>query len=713
MAQPEAEWEAMNRLKPAKWFSLNQLRASIRWPGVSGADDRVAELAAPHRITKTWSGKLRPRDERRRTMKRLRPARILTSLAFLAVAALLISSCAKEPKLIPRDVLFGNPVKANPQISPDGTMMAYLAPVDDVLNVWVKTIGKEDDKAVTKDDNRGIRRYFWAGDSNQIMYLQDVGGNENWRLYAANLQDDSIKDLTPYDSVQVRIVERDKNFPNELLIEMNLQDRRVHDVYHLDLTTSDLELVARNPGNIVGWLADADFKVRGAMASTPDGGFDLLYREQEDASWDKLLTWDSENSLSSEALGFTKDGKWINMVDSRNANAGRLVKLNIATGQTQVLAEDPEYDVSRVVINPDTREVEAAAFMKDRLEWVVLDDAVKEDFDAISKLDHGDYFVYDRDNADDTWLVGFTKDDGPVSYYAFDRKTKKGTFLFDHMPALNNYKLAAMEPISFTSRDGLTIHGYVTFPPTKKRSNLPMVLNVHGGPWYRDSWGYNPEAQWLANRDYVCLQVNFRGSTGYGKDFVNAGDREWAGKMHNDLIDGVNWAIEKGYADPKKIAIYGGSYGGYAALVGATFTPDVFCCAVDIVGPGNLLSWINSIPPYWTSLRGLLFKRIGNPDTDPAFLKSRSPLFKVDQIQIPMLIAQGANDPRVPQAESEQIVDALKKKGLDYQYMLFPDEGHGFAKPENRLKFYAGAEKFLAKYLGGRYEGAPAEEAAH
>jgi len=645
------------------------------------------------------------------TMKQSNSARFLTIMAVFAAAALLISSCAKEPEIIPRKVLFGNPEKAAPQISPDGVMMAYLAPVDDVLNVWVKTIGEENDRPVTKDDNRGIRRYFWAEDSEHIMYLQDKGGNENWRLYAVNLETDETMDLTPHDNVQVRIVEHDKHFPNELLIAMNLENPQVHDVYHLDLTTSELEMVARNPGNIVGWIADSDFRISAAVGMTPDGGFDLMYRADEEASWDRLLTWDNENSLSSDAVGFTKDNSAMYLIDSRGANAGRLVKMDIRTGAIEVITEDPKYDVTRVMINPDTRSIEAVAFLKDRVEWRVLDESLKDDFDAVAALDSGDYIVYDRDNADQTWLVGFTKDDGPVAYYAFDREAGTGTFLFNHMPELNNYKLAAMQPISFTARDGLTIHGYITFPAGKKR-DLPMVLNVHGGPWARDTWGYHPEAQWLANRGYACLQINFRGSTGYGKEFVNAGDREWGGKMHNDLIDAVNWAVEQGYADPEKIAIYGGSYGGYAALVGATFTPDVFCCAVDIVGPSNLITWFNTIPPYWENLKPLFRKRIGDPMADPEFMRSRSPLFKADQIKIPMLIAQGANDPRVPQAESEQIVDALKEKGIDYEYMLFPDEGHGFAKPDNRLKFYAAAEEFLAKHLGGRSEPAHAG-AAH
>lgn len=633
-------------------------------------------------------------------------------LAF-AIAALLlcggiapfISSCTTpEPELIPREVLFGNPVKAAPQISWDGEMMAYLAPVNDVLNVWVKTIGAEDDRVVTKDDNRGISRYFWAADNKHMMYLQDVGGNENWRLYGVNLETDEIKDLTPFDNVTVRIVDVSKRFPNELLIAMNKEDPQVHDVYHLDLTSGELELVAKNPGNVIGWVTDADFRVRGAQAATPDGGFELLVRDNDKADWQKLVSWDSEDSLTSGAGWFSEDGNYIYLKDSRNVNAGRLVKMEIATGNIEVIAEDPEYDLSGVMVHPDTYEVQAVSFYKARKELVVLDESIKGDFDAIAKLDDGDFFVIDRDNADDIWLVGFTKDNGPVAYYAFDRETQKGRFLFHHMPELNNYTLAPMEPISFTSRDGLTIHGYITYPSGKGRTNLPMVLNVHGGPWHRDGWGYNSEAQWFANRGYVCLQVNFRGSTGYGKEFLNAGDKEWGGKMHDDLVDAVNWAVEQDIADPEKVAIYGGSYGGYAALVGATFTPDLFCCAVDFCGPSNLVTVIESVPPYWSTLLATFHKRVGNPETEKEFLESRSPLFKVDQIEIPMLIAQGANDVRCKQAEAEQIVEAMKKKGIEYEYMLFPDEGHGLAKPENRLKFCGAVERFLANHLGGRYE---------
>jgi len=626
-----------------------------------------------------------------------------------------ISCCCKHstelPKttstnndLIPRDVLFGNPEKISPRISPDGTKIAYIAPFDNVLNIWIQTIGLKDDQVITNDKNRGIHYYFWASDSKHIMYLQDVGGNEQFHLYGIDLNDNSIKDYTPFKNVMVWVIGKDKHFPDELLITMNKENAQLHDAYHLDLKTGDLKLIAKNPGNFGGWLVDSNLKIRGANAVTPEGGYDFMVRDDESSEWEKLISWDSEDTFTSHVVSFTKDGKNIYLVDSRNANAGRLVKMDIETLQMEVIAEDPQYDVNNVIINPDSYEIEAVTFLKERNVYQILDDSIRYDMTAIRELDHGDYTIVDRDNDDNTWLVAFEKDNGPISYYSYERKTRAGTYLFDHRPELNQYNLTPMEPFSFTSRDGLTIHGYISYPPEKERKNLPMVLNVHGGPYYRDSWGFHPEAQWFANRGYVCLQVNFRGSSGYGKKFINAGDREWGGKMHDDIIDAVNWAVENGIADPSKVAIYGASYGGYAALVGATFTPDVFCCAVDIVGPSNLITFLKNVPPYWMTFLPTLYKRVGDPEKDVEFLKSRSPLFKVDNIKIPILIAQGANDPRVKAIESEQIVKAMQKKGLYYEYLLFQDEGHGFAKPENRIKFYTAAEKFLAKHLGGRYE---------
>jgi dipeptidyl aminopeptidase/acylaminoacyl peptidase len=632
-------------------------------------------------------------------------------LVCLCAGLSLMMGCAEtQPEIIPREVIFGNPEKVSPTISPDGTMLAYLAPVDDVLNVWVKTIGQDDDRVVTKDTDRGIRIYFWAADGKHMMYLQDVGGNEDYHLYAVNIETDDIRELTPYEGVRVQVIERDKHFPDELLIGMNMEDPRLFDIYHLDIPTGEIEMVAKNPGNVVGWLADRQMKIRASMTPTADGGFDLYVRETEDSDWVKLLTWDSDNSLTSHPLGFTKDGKYLYCQDSREANASRLVKIDATTGETiEVLAEDPVYDLGGVMINEDTYEPQAVAFAKARMEWVILDESIRGDIEAVKQIDTGDFSIRSVDHADDTWIVGFTKDDGPVPYYVFERETDEATFLFYHRPELTQYTLSPMEAISFNSRDGRTIHGYITYPPAVGRSNLPVVLNVHGGPWARDMWGYHPEAQWLANRGYACLQVNFRGSSGYGKVHLNAGDKEWGGKMHDDLIDGVNWAIDEGIADPERIAIYGGSYGGYAALVGATFTPDVFCCAVDVVGPSNLITFIQTLPAYWQPVLDMWYDRVGNPETEADFLRSRSPLFKADQIKIPMLIAQGANDPRVKQSESEQIVAAMEDNGIEYEYLLFEDEGHGFAKPENRLEFYAAAEKFLAKHLGGRSQDASVE----
>jgi dipeptidyl aminopeptidase/acylaminoacyl peptidase len=621
--------------------------------------------------------------------------------------------------LIPREVLFGNPERISPHISPDGTRLAWIAPREGVLNVWVAPIGAsgvdwDAAEVVTDDTDRGIRVFAWARDGRHLLYLQDTGGDENWRLYDVDLDPETPaaaggvasrtkRDLTPYDGIQARIIATRKSHRDEVLVGMNRDNPQLHDVYRLDLKTGDLAKLIENPG-YAGWLADEDMVVRGALAPLPDGGFDLLVRDDAEADWRTLLAISADDAPASDVLSFAGDGKSLLAVSSVGVDTGRLVRIDLASGGTQVLFEDSEADVAGAMLHPDTREPQIAAVVKDRTEYHVLDPAVQPDYEAIRALHSGDPQLVGRDEADATWLVAFTDDAGPVRYYAYDRASRTGTFLFDHRPELSRYELARMEPFSYVTRDGLTVHGYVTFPPGAGRSGLPAVLDVHGGPQARDVWGFDPEAQWLANRGYLCVQVNYRGSTGYGKAFVSAGDREWGAKMHDDLIDAVRYVVEQGWADPDLIAIYGGSYGGYAALVGAAFTPDVFACAVDIVGPSNLKTLLETIPPYWAPIRAQLYKRVGNPETDEEFLWSRSPLSRARDIRIPLLIAQGANDPRVKQAESEQIVAALAEAGIDYEYLLFPDEGHGFAKPENRLKFYAAAEPFLARYLGGRFE---------
>lgn len=411
--------------------------------------------------------------------------------------------------------------------------------------------------------------------------------------------------------------------------------------------------------------------------------------------------WDADEEGG--ALDFSLDGDTLYIVGNHDANTQRLIALDLANREEKIIAKDEQYDVGGVITHPTKRNIQAVSFYKDKLEWQVLDDEIAADFEAIASIRTGQYFISSRDLADKHWIVGFLTDDGPVYYYLYERETKSHTLLFSNRPELEDLPLAPMESISYQARDGLTIHGYLTVPQGLE-APYATVLLVHGGPWVRDTWGYSPQVQWLANRGYAVLQPNFRGSTGYGKDFVNAGNRQWAAAMHDDLIDAVNWLIEQEIADPNKIAIMGGSYGGYATLVGLTFTPDVFACGVDIVGPSNLITLMKSIPPYWKPLMSMFQHRVGNLETEEEFLKSRSPLFFVDKINKPLLIGQGANDPRVKQAESEQIVEVMRKANKPVTYVLYTDEGHGFARPENRLHFYGVAEEFLAKYLGGQFE---------
>jgi len=611
--------------------------------------------------------------------------------------------------LIPRQVLFGNPERLSPRLSPDGTRLAWIAPHEGVLNVWLAPASSQAGvdwahaQVVTDDTDRGIRTFFWAHDGRHLLYLQDTGGDENWRLYDVDTTTMERRDLTPFDGVQARLIGMERKFPGELLVGINRDNPELHDVYRLDLVTGELTKEAENPG-FIDWVADAQLAVRAAIAPEPDGSFVVLVRDTPDSEWWPLLTVPADDALTSDVIAFSEDGGSLLGVTSAGANTGRLVRIDVATGAEHVLAADPEADVRDVRIHPDTREPQIVTLLKDRAEYVVLDPSVSGDLAAIRALHPGDPTFVSADDAEATWLVGFTNDAGAVPYFAYDRASRTGRFLFEHQPALSAYELAAMEPFSFTARDGLTVHGYLTFPPGADRSGLPAVLNVHGGPWFRDTWGFNPEAQWLANRGYLCVQVNYRGSTGYGKAFVNAGDREWGGRMQDDLTDAVAFVTGQGWADPARVAIYGGSYGGYAALAGAAFTPDLYRCAVDIVGPSSLKTLIETIPPYWAPMIAQFHRRVGDPATDADFLWSRSPLSRVSEIRIPLLIAQGANDPRVKQAESEQIVAALEAAGIDHEYLLFPDEGHGFAKPENRLTFYAAAERFLARHLGGRAE---------
>jgi dipeptidyl aminopeptidase/acylaminoacyl peptidase len=634
-------------------------------------------------------------------MKSLFPIILSGGLVF----ALINVVHAALPPLIPRDILFGNPERTSPALSPDGARLAWLAPdTNNVLQVWVQTVGKNDDKIVTADKKRGIRQYSWAKNNRTLLYLQDSDGDENFHIYGVDLETDNVRDFTPFQGVRAEITDLHPDFPNEVLLTLNVRNRSLFDVYRLNLKNGALELDTENPGDVAGWGTDPKFRVRLAQISTPDGGTEIRLRPDDASPWKSFLKVGPDEILDS--LAFTADGKSVYLTSSIGRDTAAVIEKNISTGEEKVIAASDEVDAGHAMIHPRRFVIEAVSFSPGRTSWQVIDPAVKDDFAGLAKLNSGDFFVVNRTEADDIWLVGFQSDRAPGRYYKWDRKSREGTFLFTTRPKLEGLALAEMKPVTIAARDGLKIHSYLTVPVGVESKNAPMVLFPHGGPWARDEWGFNSYAQWLANRGYAVLQPNFRGSTGYGKKHLNAGNKQWGLKMHDDLIDCVNWAVKEGIADPKKIGIMGGSYGGYCALAAVTYTPEVFACSVDIVGPSNLKTLIGTIPPYWKPVRSMFDVRMGNVD-DPKeaeLIRNASPLNFAQKIVRPLLIGQGANDPRVKQAESEQIVAAIQKNEGSVTYVVYPDEGHGFARPENRTDFNARAEAFLGKYLGGKTE---------
>lgn len=636
--------------------------------------------------------------------------------AILASGVLVASATVKaggETPLIPRSVLFGNPEKAGVQLSPDGKYISYRAPVDGVMNVWVGPVDyPASAKPVTKDTHRGIRAYFWAYTSRNILYIQDKGGDENWHVYNVDLDTNKITDLTPFDGVQARVQEVSPDFPNEILVGINNRDPQLHDIHRVNIDTGKMTLVEQNNDGYLGYITDHDMKVYFAQKMTPDGGSQIDKRTGEN-SWSMFTKIPAADSLTTNPLGLDESRKNLFMLESRGRNTAALTLMNIASGQSRTLAEDPKADIAGFVGHPTKNIIQAVSSTYTRRKWHILDKSIEKDFKVLGKVADGEFNITSRTQDDSTWVVAYVMDSGPVRYYLYDRETKKAKFLFTNRPKLENVKLAKMHPQVIKSRDGLNLVSYITLPTWSDPDEngrpdkpLPMVLFVHGGPWARDSWGYHSYHQWLANRGYAVLSVNYRGSTGFGKDFINASTFEWAGKMHNDLIDAVDWAVKSRIADKNKVAIMGGSYGGYATLVGLTFTPDTFACGVDIVGPSNLVTLLESIPPYWAPMIEIFTKRVGDHRTEDGrkLLTERSPLSRVDQIKRPLLIGQGANDPRVKQAEADQIVEAMQKKNIPVTYVLYSDEGHGFARPENKTSFNAVAEAFLAKHLGGRNE---------
>lgn len=620
--------------------------------------------------------------------------------------------------VIPKKLFFASPTKSMPSISSDGTKIAYLAPLaeNSALNIWVKSIDKNDDSPLT-NLKRSIKGHFWAGD--QIIFLHDSDGTENWRLYGVNIHTKEIDSYTPYENVQTRIISRLDTDLTKIIIAFNKEDAKIHDVYSLDLLTKSLHLIYKNELNIVHWAVDCQGNVRAGLSYLDDGTKKLYVRDDNKSPWRLLHTYTFEESANnaSELVGFLYKQNAALMLDTHGYYTNRLIAYDTQTGQRTVLASDKEYDVATISANPttgesmlpcyqdpDTEEVEAIMTDRERPVWQVLKRGLCEEVLETFRR-YGNVHILGHDRKRRYWIVEAEADTSPYTYYLYDTEKRVITELFKTRPDLPSALLAPMEPLSFKSSDGrFTIHGYITFPQGSSRKNMPLVLFVHGGPWMRDSWGYDGRVQLLANRGYVVLQINFRGSAGYGKEFTAAANKEWGGKIHDDLVDGINYVIKEGIADPKRIAIFGISFGGFAALTGVTKTPDLFCCAIDCVGQSNLVTFIRSIPPYWKPFLQKFIKGVGNPETEFDFLMMRSPISHVDAIRVPLLISHGAQDQRVKRDESEMIVHALKEKGIPHEYLLFPDEGHGFSRPENRIKFYDAVERFLSKHLGGRCE---------
>jgi dipeptidyl aminopeptidase/acylaminoacyl peptidase len=618
------------------------------------------------------------------------------------------------PPLIPLEHFFDNPEKAGAKISPDGTRLSYLAPEEGRLNVWVRSVAGDDEAVcVTHDHVRGIRGHSWSRDSARILYAQDRGGNENFHLYAADLSrpGEASVDLTPFEEVRVGIVDVPYHDPAHVLVSMNQRDPHCFDVHRLELATGALELVAENPGNIAGWHTDHAGRLLGATAQTPAGDTEILVRDDEGGEFRSLTVYANEDGGS--VYGFTPDGSALWVGSARGTDLTRLVRLDLATGEESEVHSHPEVDLGGPILRARTGELLAVTNMVDRLEVAFFDADFEGKWAQAATLHHGDVAGVSMDDDETTWVVSFDDDREPGATFRLDTLSGESKFLFRPRPKLDPATLAPMQTVRITSRDGYTLHCCLTLPLGLEPEGLPMVLVVHGGPWARDTWGYDPEAQFLANRGYAVLQVNYRGSTGFGKAFMHAAEHEFAGRMHDDLIDAVEWAVKRGTADRDRVAIYGGSYGGYATLVGVTFTPDVFAAAIDYVGPSSLVTLVRSFPAYWRPfLQGSWFRFVGDPGTEEepneevvADLWARSPLSKVDAIRTPLLVVQGANDPRVTKQEADQIVAALGERGVQVEYLLKDDEGHGFANPENRLDLYRAMERFLAEHLGGRTGG--------
>jgi dipeptidyl aminopeptidase/acylaminoacyl peptidase len=642
-----------------------------------------------------------------------------------AVFLALCSAQAGLPPLIPREILFGNPARTDPKVSPDGSQLSWLAPdKSNTLNVWTSALDGANARCVTNETGDPIEWYTWAGDGRHVLYLHDNAGDEIPHLFSADLTNGNVRDLTPFRGVRAQNVLTDSRHPESLLVALNLRDRNAFDMYRVDVETGAITLEATNPGDVLTWRTDENFLIRAATAFDGKSGRTIIrVREAADKPWRDLVVMPFERALfagqvvnGSLVVSFDPDGKSLLIASALHLDKGRLVRVDLQDGhELEVIAEDPRCDVEfidvgrlgmepYVISHPVTGALQAVGFNYTNKQWFFVDTKLKPDFERISREAPGFVDVVSRDNADRVWIVATRRSDAPLTFYKYDRETKKLSQLFTENPALAKFALARKKPVTVKARDGLELVSYLTISPGVEPKRLPLVILIHGGPWARDSDDYEPEVQFLANRGYAVLQVNYRGSTGFGINFFNAGNLQVGLGMVEDLFDAVRWAVDQGIADPKRIAAMGGSMGGYGTLRALEMRPDLFACGVDECGPADEATSLRTFPSYWSNIIARWRRREGDVDHDEKWNRKISPLYHVDAIRAPLLIGQGKNDPRVTLANADAMVAALRKAKREVTYVVYPDEGHGFGRPENQFDFYGRVEEFLAKYLGGRAE---------
>jgi dipeptidyl aminopeptidase/acylaminoacyl peptidase len=609
-----------------------------------------------------------------------------------------MSVMAQKPEIIPLEDFFKNPERTSYNISPDGKYISFMAPYESRMNIFVQKTGSDKVTRLTSETKRDIAGYYWANNT-RLLYINDNGGDENFALFGVDVNGKNEKCLTCFENVRTQIIDDLEDQPDFVIVGLNKRDAMVFDPYRLNINTGDMVMLAENPGNIQSWMTDHDGKLRVAMAIVDGVNTQLLYRDNEEEEFRPILTTSFKESMSPQF--FTFDNKRLYATSNLNRDKSAAVIFDpVSATETEMLYENDSYDVSSISYSRKRKVITAASYTSWKRERNFFDETTKKLFERLEKELKGyEISISASDKAEEKFIIRTYSDRSLGSYYFFDLKKDKLTKIQEVSPWIDENQMAEIKPIQYRSRDGLIIHGYLTLPKGVEPKNLPVVINPHGGPWARDNWGFNPEVQFLANRGFAVLQMNFRGSTGYGKAFWEASFKQWGLTMQNDITDGVYWLIEQGIADKDNIAIYGASYGGYATLQGLVVTPTLYAAGVDYVGVSNLFTFMQTIPPYWKPLLDMMYEMVGNPETDKVQFEATSPAMNAHRIMAPLFVAQGAKDPRVNIAESDQIVEAMRKRGVEVEYMVKDNEGHGFRNEENRFDFYRAMEKFLAKHL--------------